>query len=1044
MISSILSMLLALPFFQEQALFPRTPDLSADGKTVFFSYQGDIWQVGAGGGQAFPLTSHTAHDYLPVCSPNGQWIAFSSNRHGNYDVFVMSSRGGKPRRLTHDSANDLVCNWSPDSNTILFSSNRALGYPSPTELYSVSVDGGNPVRLTFAEAKEGAWHPGGNLLAYARGPGAWYRKGYRGSSSDEIWVGVPGASGQARLTDFNGQDSSPMWSSTGDRLFYVSEVFGPVGNIVVQENKPGAKPVQLTRHDADAVRKARISANGKTIVYECGDSLFLLDTANGSTPRKLAIQVIADEKSNPEKQMTYTQGASDFAFTPDEQAVIYSVHGELFRMGNNSTIKPARLTDHPADDFGAVWAPDGSKAAFLSDRSGLIEVYLLESMDSDHPKLTEAHQFKHTRITRDDRPESSLSFSPDGKRILFLRGGALHSMALDGADLKTIVPDGVVGDYQMSPDGRWIVYSRRDAFFASELFLVPSEGATRENPARNITRYATSNHSPTFSGDGRRLAFISERRTSPGLFVMDLQKPSSGGSGTVTRSIDFDEIHLRVAQVGTSIASEAAISPSGQKIAFRSGDDLWVATVSGGQTSRLTTGNIKPSQIRWAKRTLPGGLSSELIYFKDGNGQLRSVRAASPTPAPELGSIPFKAKMIVRSEEENLEIFDQCWRILADSFYDRKFHGSDWNLVRQKYRPLVKHTPMKEDFQTLVFLMLGELNASHLGIQMAGSTSEEATPDLGLFFDEAYPGAGLKIREVLRRGPADRKGLDLKPGDIIASIQGVELTPKVEVSQILNGRADETIVLTVIPRDAKDPMDKKARKRLEMTPLPRERLGSLLYERWVSDNVKKVEEAGKGKLGYVHIPSMDDAGLDRFVRALYSDNFHKQALVLDVRFNGGGFTHDQVLNYLGARQHTSFQHRNGDKGMVLRSYDRKWTKPVILLINNRSYSDAEIFPSAFKTLGLGKLVGQPTGGMVIGTGSARLLDGSTFRIPRLGVFTAEGIDMDTRGVAPDFLVEPTVDEIMQGKDSQLARAVEEMLKQLENGTKPAPGVLSGK
>jgi tricorn protease len=220
---------------------------------------------------------------------------------------------------------------------------------------------------------------------------------------------------------------------------------------------------------------------------------------------------------------------------------------------------------------------------------------------------------------------------------------------------------------------------------------------------------------------------------------------------------------------------------------------------------------------------------------------------------------------------------------------------------------------------------------------------------------------------------------------------------------------------------------------VEITPMLRERIAPLLYERWIHLNAQKVSEMSNGRVGYIHIPGMDDAGLDRFVRSLYSDNFDKEALVLDVRFNGGGFTHDQVLNYLGAQDHTKFLHREGDKGAVLRSYDRKWTKPVILIINNRSYSDAEIFPNAFKTLGLGKLVGQPTGGMVIGTGSTKLIDGSTFRIPRIGVYTNSGVDMDTVGVAPDILVEPNPDDFKKGIDAQLQKAVEVILKDMQSG-----------
>ncbi|NDH04375.1 PDZ domain-containing protein, partial [bacterium] len=341
------------------------------------------------------------------------------------------------------------------------------------------------------------------------------------------------------------------------------------------------------------------------------------------------------------------------------------------------------------------------------------------------------------------------------------------------------------------------------------------------------------------------------------------------------------------------------------------------------------------------------------------------------------------------------------------------------------------HAPMREDFQALIFLMMGELNASHLGLQMAPVFPEEQTTELGILFDETFKGRGLKIAEVIKRGPADKRGIDLKPGEIIFAINGIELTNKVEVSQILNGKIDEPVVVSVGAESPSDPKVKN-RRSMEITPVTRERMAPLVYDRWVNLNAKKVSELSNGRVGYIHIPSMDEPGLDRFVRSLYSDNFDKEALVLDVRFNGGGFTHDQVLNYLGAQDHTRFLHRGGDNGAVLRSYDRKWTKPIILLINNRSYSDAEIFPNAFKTLGIGKLVGQPTGGMVIGTGTAKLIDGSTFRIPRIGVYTNRGVDMDTVGVSPDILVEPSPDQLKKGIDIQLQKAVEVILKDLQS------------
>jgi tricorn protease len=277
---------------QEPIRFARTPDISPDGKRIAFSYLGDIYTVETIGGTARAVTSHPAHDINPVFSPDGQSIAFSSNRHGSYDVFVVSARGGRPRRLTFDSASDMVCGWTPDGKNILFASTRSVAFPPSWELFTVPVEGGRAHRVSPAEGKEGVFSPRGDLLAYVRGPGSWYRKGYRGSSNDDVWICNADGSNNRRLTTFNGQDHSPMWSADGANLFYVSEQFGD-GNIVrLPANASGtAKPVQVTTHSGESVRRARISRNGEYIVYECGPDLWVTGTRDVSKPRKLAIAV---------------------------------------------------------------------------------------------------------------------------------------------------------------------------------------------------------------------------------------------------------------------------------------------------------------------------------------------------------------------------------------------------------------------------------------------------------------------------------------------------------------------------------------------------------------------------------------------------------------------------------------------------------------------------------------------------------------------------------------------------------------------------------
>ncbi|MGE3807505.1 MAG: S41 family peptidase [Gemmataceae bacterium] len=1022
---------------QEPIRFGRTPDITPDGKSVTYSYLGDIWIVDSIGGSARPVTLHEAHEINPTFSPDGRFIAFSSTRHGSYDVFVVPNVGGKPTRLTFDSSSDIVNGWTPDGKFILFTSTRNPSYPSRYDLYMVPVEGGRVRRVGVDDGKDAAFAPEGDRLAYVRGPGSWYRKGYRGSSNDEIWICDRHGRNNRQLTSFNGQDSSPMWSPDGKFVYYVSEHHGTPANIVRIDAAGKTKPSLMTFHKDEGVRHARISKNGEWLVYECGTDLWLASTREGVPARKLAIEVHADDKVNPDSTTTYTSGASEFALARDEKHVAFVVHGELFLMPLSGG-KATRLTDSPAFDHNIAWSPDSKKIIFASDRNGHEDLYLLEPDDPEHPELVKAHRFKASQLTSTPEAEFGVSFSPDGKRVAFLRAGKLWSMNPDGTDQKAIVDETQVIDYDWSPDSKWLAYSRMDGSFASEMYVIPSTGATKENPARNVTRYATYNAGITWAGNGKKIAFLSDRKRETSLYVLSLQRAAAPGTKE-TSEIDWDDIHLRVTQPASHEVEEGAISFDGSKVAYRStaggGDDLWVASTSGGQLNRVTNDKSKPRQIQWSKR-LP-----DLIYYRDGNGRIRMCKLSlSGSPA----TIPFQAKMTIRRQEEYSEMLEQSWRALRDNFYDDSFHGIDWYTVRNKYRPLVKHVAMKEDLYALVSLMMGELNASHLGIRGFLYSPDENTADLGLLFDETYVGPGLKVAEVLKRGPADRRGIELKAGDIIGAIDRTPLTPETNISQLLNDKIGQVISLQVTSTPGADLKDAKAWRSVELTGASRTSVGQLMYDRWVDNNAKRVAELSKGKLGYIHIPSMDDAGLDTFVRALYSDNFDKEAIVLDVRYNGGGFTHDQVLNYLGGKEHTRFRQRNGGEGFVLRSYDRKWARPLVLLINNRSYSDAEIFPNAFRHLGLGKLVGQPTGGFVIGTSSIRLIDGSTFRVPRTGVFTASGVNMEKEGVRPDVLVEPHPDQLLQGIDAQLDKAVEVLKQDVATWKKKQAGSVAQK
>ena len=1044
---ALATLALASPAFaQEPIRFARTPDISPDGKTVAFSYLGDIWTVEAIGGVARPVTMHEAHDVNPVFSPDGKCLAFSSNRFGQYDVFVVPAVGGKPRRLTFDSAPDMVTGWTPDGKSVVFSSPRATAYPANAECFTVPVEGGAERKLNLFEAKEAYFAPTGGAVAFVRGPGAWYRRGYRGSSNDDIWISAADGANPKPLTTFDGQDSYPMFSPDGRKVYYVTENGGSkdgCANVVCQTLAPDFTPVgplkRLTTHADDTVRRARVSAGGEWVVYECGPDLWVTSTKSEGPPRKLAIEVNADDKSNTERTVTFTRDATEYALSPSEEHAVLVIHGQLFLTKVPTGGKATRLTEHAFADSNPAWSPDGKRILFASDRGGTVDLYALEADDPEQPELTKANKFKTTRLTNTASEELNPTYSPKGDRIAFVRAGKLMTIKPDGTDEKTLVAAQKVLDYDWSPDGKHIAYARMDGSFSAEIYVTATDGS---GPPVNVSRHATWNSDVTWSQTNGKLAFVGQRRGVYGLHVVPLQKPAADGSSKQPADqIDWDDIHLRVERPTTMSAEYSAISPNGSQVAFRSlsnGDDLWLVSSNGATLTRLTGGNQTPSWIRWSKK------SFGTVYFLNGSGELRSVGTGfgfnpGGGPVVEPFKVPFAAKMTVKRDEEFAEMFAQCWRSLSDHFYDAAHHGSDWAAVRNKFLPLVAHTATREDLYALVSMMLGELNASHLGINGRLPTPDEWTADLGLIFDDRYTGPGLKVAEVLKRGPADKRGLNIKPGDIVLSIDRVELTDKVNVSKLLNNKTGESVLLET----ATDPKDAKTKRRIEIVGVSRTRASQLMYERWVENNAAAVAKQSSGTVGYIHIPSMDEPGLDAFVRALYSDHFDKEALVIDVRFNGGGFTHDQVLNYLAGKEHTLFKQRDGGEGLVLRATDRKWTKPMVVMANNRSYSDAEIFPHAFRALGLGKVVGQATGGFVIGTGSTRLIDGSQFRLPRIGVYTNKGVNMEKQGVQPDVAVGVTPHDWLAGVDGQLLKAVDVVAFDVKEWKKAKTSIAGG-
>lgn len=1061
---SVLFCFASAAFAADEAVFPRYPAPSPDGQFIAFSYQGDIWVVSANGGRALRLTVHPAYDHHPVWSPDGAWIAFSSDRHGNDDVFVMPSTGGDAKRLTFMSVPDVVCDWTPDGSAVIFTSLRdyfAYGATRNPFVYSIPVTGGEPVRIMAETGNEVALSPDGATIAYTSHSRAyWWRKGYRGSSNNNIWLWNRGTGVYTQVTRHAGNESNPMWAGAG-ALCYVGEESG-IFNLWRSDLSTGLT-AQLTKHD-DHIRNPAISRDGSRIAYELGTDIWLLDTAGGE-PRKLTIQAPSDNRVNDIQRLTMTNGAGEFALSADNSELAFVIRGELFAMKEKGGAA-TRLTESWARDFDIAWRPDGTALVYSSDMGGQFDLYLVESDDPSEKRLSRALAFKQTRLTTDPGNDGGPAFSPDGKSLAWVNGaGNLHIMDMATKQDRVLVSGWNLDSYSWSPDSAWIAYSKEDHEFNSDIWIIPAAGGE----AKNVSKHPDNDFSPVWSANGKILSFISRRlennydvwfvfltkaddqktaddwedeeeakntpKDKPAAKAEEpAKKDDARKNGAPAEAkkeepklvvtIDFDDINLRLRKVVSLPGDEfgAAVSPDGKYFALVSNNsgtsELYSVKWDGTELKQLTNGNTRPTGLTFSK-------DGKKVYFLRNGGMIQSVGVGGGAPTMHA----FQARTSIDGPKERLQKFEDGWRALNDGFYDANFHGANWAALRDKYRPWAVAAVESRDFTDVFNIMLGHLNASHLGLLggFGGGGGGDATGFLGLYFDTAHAGPGLKVGEVLKDGPADRETSRLKAGQYIMAIDGTPVSMATNVSELLVDTIGAKVVLTVA-----DAPDAKETSRVVIRPVSFQDLMGLLYERHIDQRREIVHRLSGNRIGYLHVQSMSGGPLERFEMELYSEAHDKDAIIIDVRDNGGGSTADLMLAMLQVREHARTLQRGGDRHGY--PQDRRvfyaWTKPFVVMCNEYSFSNAEIFPWAIKTLGLAKVIGQQTFGAVISTGAYGLIDGSAVRMPGRGWWVmGSNINMENNGCPPDIVVEYQKGDAPQGIDRQLERAVQELLAQ---------------
>ena len=1075
-------------FAQENPLWMRYPSISPDGKTIAFCYKGDIFLVDTEGGRATQLTTHPAYDYHPVWSPDGKTIAFTSGRDGGMDLYTVPVTGGTPTRLTTFSGKAVPTCFTPDGKHILFNASilpekEFDRFPTAGQLYSVKVEGGRPELVLSFNAYDVAYTPDGKKMLYHdwKGYEDEWRKHHTSSVCRDIWMYDLGQGTFKNLTDKQVEDRNPVISADGNTVYFLSERFGSFNVCRMSLNQP-QDIRQITKFTKHPVRFLSRSNDDVLCFFYDGE---IYTMKPDGEPKKVAVSIVMDNQVPAVSKMTRSNGASEIAVSPNGKEFAIIIRGDIF-VANAEFGTTQRITNTAASEKNVEFSPDGRSLVYASERDGQWNIYISRIKDAEDKSFAYARDIEEEQITKGNTACFQPAFSPDGKEIAYLANRTeIRALNLKSKKERVILPaqynysyaDGDQG-FEWSPDGRWILTSffEEGGWQHPDIALVSSDG---KGEIHNLTNSGYSDSGPSWMMNGKAIIWYTDRQgmrshgswgAQNDVYALFLdpeayenfrmtkeerrlaqemksreekqgkeakendakkekknkkekeetskqadQAKKSDAKSLPELKIDLKNIEDRMVRmtINSSSLSGAVLTPDGSKLfylaAFEGGHDLWVHDFENNSTRLVSkTGRRGALVLSKDGKTLYLLSNGQIFTVNQGNGQLKQLN--------------YKADFEWKPAEERESLYAHVWQQVSDKFYDKDFKGVDWPFYREAYERFLPYINNDYDFAEMLAEMLGELNASHTGAMYRPGSGRASTARLGTFFDPNHTGDGLKIAEVIDNGPLDLTNDKIKAGMIIRKIDNREIKAGEDYFPLLEGKAGKRTRITIYDPSKKKEWDEYIK------PVDATRLNNLLYQRWIKQRQDMVDELSDGQIGYIHVAGMNSPSFRKTYSELLGRYRNRKAVIIDTRFNGGGWLHEDLLHLLGGKQFAEFVPRGQFIGI---DPFAQWTKPSAVLVCEGNYSNAHGFPWAYKELGLGKLIGMPVPGTMTAVWWESMMNQITFGIPQVGMKDNQGRILENMQLEPDIRVNNDPASLMQGRDLQIEAAVKSLMEEIK-------------